>query len=59
MTVHSYSEQPRARFAIVNNENIREGQLLSPGLAVEQITRSGVIFIFQGHRFLLEVNENF
>ena len=58
MTVHSYNEQPPSRFAIINDKTMREGQFLVPQLKVEQITAIGVVFSYQGYRFLLGINEN-
>jgi general secretion pathway protein B len=56
MTVHSYDESPQARFAIINNKMIKEGQLLVPELKLEQITPNGAILNYNSHRFLLGIN---
>lgn len=58
MTVHSYNEQIQTRFVIINNGIYREGQSITVDLKVEQITQNGVIFNYQGHRFLLRINES-
>ena len=58
MTVHSYNEQPQSRFVVINNNTIREGQPMNADLKVEQITPNGVILNYQGHRFVLGINEN-
>jgi general secretion pathway protein B len=58
MTVHSYNEQAQARFAVVNNTTVREGQFVNGELKVEQITPNGVIFNYRGHRFLLQIDGN-
>jgi len=58
MTVHSYNEQIQTRFVIINNSIYREGQSITVDLKVEQITQNGVIFNYQGHRFLLRINES-
>lgn len=57
MTVHSYNEQPQSRFVVINNNTIREGQPINADLKVEQITPNGVILNYQGHRFVLGINE--
>jgi general secretion pathway protein B len=57
MTVHSYNEQPQSRFVVMNNNTIREGQPMNADLKVEQITPNGVILNYQGHRFVLGINE--
>jgi hypothetical protein len=57
MTVHSYNEQPQSRFVVINNITVREGQLINAELKVEQITPNGVILNYQGHRFVLGINE--
>jgi general secretion pathway protein B len=57
MTVHSYNEQPQTRFVIMNNNTIREGQPINVDMKVEQITPNGVILNYQGHRFVLGINE--
>jgi general secretion pathway protein B len=57
MTVHSYNEQPQSRFVVMNNNTIREGQFINTELKVEQITPNGVILNYQGHRFVLGINE--
>lgn len=56
MTVHSYDELPQARFAIINNKMIKEGQFLVPELKLEQITPKGAILNYNSHRFLLGIN---
>ena len=58
MTVHSYNEQIQTRFVIINNSIYREGQSITVDLKVEQITQNGAIFNYQGHRFLLRINES-
>jgi general secretion pathway protein B len=58
MTVHSYNEQIQTRFVVINNGIYREGQSITVDLKVEQITQNGVIFNYQGHRFLLRINDS-
>jgi general secretion pathway protein B len=57
MTVHSYNEQPQSRFVVINNNTVREGQSINSDLKVEQITPNGIILNYQGHRFVLGINE--
>ena len=56
MTVHSWDEQSRSRFAIINNKNLKEGDYIIPELKVEHITQNGAILNYQGHTFLLGIN---
>lgn len=56
MTVHSWDEQSRSRFAIINNKNLKEGDYIAPELKVEHITQNGAILNYQGHTFLLGIN---
>jgi general secretion pathway protein B len=58
MTVHSYDERSQAGFVVINNKTARVGQLIRGDIKVEQITRRGVILSFQGHTFMLAINEN-
>ena len=57
MTVHSYNEQTQSRFIVINNSTVREGQFINTELKVEQITPNGVILNYQGHRFVMGINE--
>lgn len=56
MTVHFYDEQPQLRFAIINDRNLKEGQLLRPELKLERITPEGAVFNYYGHQFLLGIH---
>jgi len=51
--IHVYSDKPRDRFVFVNNRKYREGDLLSEGPRVEEISTLGVILNHRGQRFLL------
>jgi hypothetical protein len=46
-----YSDKPGDRMININGRMMREGQEVSPGLKVEQITPNGAILKFQSHRF--------
>lgn len=49
--VHAYSNKPKGRLASINNRMLREGDMLSPGLRLEQITPDGLIFSYKEYRF--------
>jgi general secretion pathway protein B len=49
MVVHA--PRPADRMININGRTMREGQEISPGLKLEEITPNGAIFNFQGHRF--------
>jgi general secretion pathway protein B len=49
MVVHA--PRPAERMININGRTMREGQEISPGLKLEEITPNGAIFNFQGHRF--------
>ena len=46
-----YSKTPASRWANVNGQKMVEGQEVSAGLKIEEITSDGAIFSYQGHRF--------
>lgn len=46
-----YSKKSAERWINVNGLKMREGQQVSTGLKVEEITPEGAIFTYQGHRF--------
>ena len=50
---HIYSDNRSARIANINGLIAREGDKVSSGLVLEEITTSGVIFSYKEHRFLL------
>ena len=49
--LHAYSSKPRDRFVSINDRMLREGESLTPGLRLEQITPDGLIFSYKGYRF--------
>ncbi len=51
LNVHVYSEHPRDRFVLFNMKKSREGDQISEGLKLEQITRKGVILAVPNGRF--------
>jgi general secretion pathway protein B len=51
ISVCLYSDEPASRMARINGSMIREGEYLSAGLKLEEITPDGVIFRYQNYRF--------
>jgi hypothetical protein len=46
-----YSKKPEDRWININGLKKREGEEISAGLKLEEITPDGAIFSYQGHRF--------
>jgi hypothetical protein len=55
ISAHYYDSDPASRVATVNGRVMHEGQIVSPGLTIERITPSGVVFGYQGYLFWKEV----
>lgn len=55
ISAHYYDSDPPSRVATVNGRVVHEGQTVSPGLTIERITPSGVVFGFEGYLFRKEV----
>jgi general secretion pathway protein B len=53
LDLHVYSSKKAERFAFINSKKYAEGQALSEGPLVEQITNDGVVLSYRGQRFLL------
>ena len=51
ISFHIYSGKPKDRRVMINGEMAGEGDLLAPGLSIEQITPDGVILDYKGYRF--------
>jgi general secretion pathway protein B len=51
ITVSVYSDDPASRIVKINSQKLQEGQYLTDGLKLEEITRNGVIFSYQNYRF--------
>ena len=49
--LHAYSSKPKDRLVSINDRMLREGESLTPGLRLEQITPDGLIFGYKGYRF--------
>jgi hypothetical protein len=46
-----YSSKPGERYININGSRMHEGQEVSGGVKVEEITPDGAVFIYQGYRF--------
>jgi len=51
ISAHAYSSQPKDRLVSINDQLLREGASLAPGLRLEEITPDGMIFSYKGYRF--------
>ncbi len=51
ISFHVYAANPTERRVMINNELLRQGETIPPGLAVEQITPEGVVIGYKGYRF--------
>jgi general secretion pathway protein B len=51
ISVFIYSEDPNYRMVKINGQMLREGQDLTNGLKLKEITPDGVIFSYQNYRF--------
>jgi len=51
ISVSLYSDEPASRMAKINGSMIREGEYLTVGLKLEEITPDGVIFNYQNYHF--------
>ena len=51
VALHAYSSKPKSRLVSINDQLLHEGESLSPGLVLEQITPDGMVFSFRGYRF--------
>ena len=51
ISVSLYSDEPASRMAKINGSMIREGEYLTAGLKLEEITPDGLILSYQNYRF--------
>jgi len=51
ISVSVYSDDPDSRMIKINGQRLQEGQYLTAGLKLDEITRDGAIFIYQNYRF--------
>lgn len=52
---HVFSSTPQQRTIIINNRRLREGEEVSAGLTLQQITEDGVVLLFEQHRIHISV----
>jgi general secretion pathway protein B len=48
---HIYSDNPSSRVVNINGNIYREGEIISKGLTLDEITETGVIFNYKDHHF--------
>lgn len=51
ISTHLYASDTSSRVVRINGQILREGQFLTAGLKLEEITSEGVIFSYQNYRF--------
>jgi general secretion pathway protein B len=51
ISVHAYSSNPPDRIVGINNQILREGGNVPPGLTLDEITPDGIVFSYKGYRF--------
>ena len=56
IAMHMYSGKPGNRMTSINDRTLREGDELSPGLKLIEITPDGMIFSYKGYRFKKLIN---
>jgi general secretion pathway protein B len=47
----SYASNPKDRFAMIDDKLLRQGDLIAPGVRLEQITPDGVVIAYKQYRF--------
>ncbi|MBI5074961.1 MAG: general secretion pathway protein GspB [Nitrospirae bacterium] len=55
ITAYMYSSIPAERMVRINDHMMREGQVLDPGIRIEEITVDGVILSYKKFRFFVSV----
>ena len=58
ISAHYYTAEPQARFTRINDLNLKEGQALTTGVKLEEITPEGVVLSYQGYHFRMGINES-
>ena len=48
VSLHAYAADPARRFAIIDGQRRREGDLLAPGLHLREIQRDGLALDWRG-----------
>jgi general secretion pathway protein B len=54
LDLHVFAAKPQDRFILLNMHRLREGDSLSEGVRVDQITPSGAVLSFRNSKFVLE-----
>ncbi len=52
---HIYSNEPGSRIVNINGQIIREGEVISEGLRLEEITSTGIILSYKSYRFRMRL----
>jgi len=52
---HIYSNEPGSRIVNINGQIIREGEVISKGLKLDEITSTGIILSYKGYRFRMRL----
>lgn len=55
VSTHVFADDPALRAVTVHGRRLTEGELIEPGLRLEEITETGVIVEFQGQSFEFDV----
>jgi general secretion pathway protein B len=58
ITGHAYSAEAQTRVVRINEKILQEGQELSTGLKLDEITPDGVVLSYQGYRFRVGINHS-
>jgi general secretion pathway protein B len=51
ISFHAYSSKPKDRHVMINGSMAGQGEILAPGLSLDEITPDGVILGYKGYRF--------
>jgi general secretion pathway protein B len=58
ISLHYYASSPPSRIVSINDRTMREGEELTAGLKLEEITADGAIFSYQNYRFRVGLKQN-
>lgn len=50
LAMHSYSNNPNDSIVMINNQLLRDGAVIAPGLRLERITPYGIVIDYKGYR---------
>lgn len=57
LSAFMYASDPALRMVRINDQMMREGQELSPGLRLQEITAEGVVMTSQGYQFFISMKQ--